>query len=576
MPDDIYCIIRNVRELCWQRGTYLVDGQMHGMFLWSMEMTHKKTMINTLLVAALFGGVNAAQAADVPAGTKLADVQQLVKGNGSEPATLDPHKTEGTVESNILRDLFEGLVASGPKGEILPAMAESWETKDNKNYVFHLRKDAKWSNGDPVTAHDFEFAFKRAVDPKTASPYSWYLEIPTIANASDIIAGKKPADTLGVKAVDDYTFEVQLEKAVPYFVSMLSHTTTYPVPKKVIEKYGDKWTQPGNMVSNGAYKLKDWVVNERVDVERNPNYWNNAKTVINTVTYLPIQSTNAELNRYLAGEVDLTYNMPIERFKQMKKELPNEVKVSGYVGTYYYQYNFKKKPFDDVRVRTALSYAIDRNVIADKVMGKGETPGYTLVPDFVDGFKPVAPEWSKLTQADRDAKAKALLTEAGFGPDKPLKFELLYNTDDNHKKVAVAVASMWKKLGVQVSLVNQEWKTYLETKKQGQFDVGRAGWIADYNEASSMLDLMQTTHGNNDGKYSNPTFDKLMNESRNQVDADARNKLYVQAEEILAQDMPIAPIYQYVTSRMVKSYVGGYPANPLDNLYSKDMYIIAH
>jgi len=541
-----------------------------------MEMTHKKTMINTLLVAALFGGVNAAQAADVPAGTKLADVQQLVKGNGSEPATLDPHKTEGTVESNILRDLFEGLVASGPKGEVLPAMAESWETKDNKHFVFHLRKDAKWSNGDPVTAHDFEFAFKRAVDPKTASPYSWYLEIPTIVNASEIIAGKKAADTLGVKAVDDYTFEVQLEKAVPYFVSMLSHTTTYPVPKKVIEKFGDKWTQPGNMVSNGAYVLKDWVVNERVDVERNSNYWNNAKTVINKVTYLPIQSTNAELNRYLAGEVDLTYNMPIERFKQMKKELPNEVKVSGYVGTYYYQYNFKHKPFDDVRVRTALSYAIDRNVIADKVMGKGETPGYTLVPDFVDGFKPVAPAWSKLTQAERDAKAKELLTEAGYGPGKPLKFELLYNTDDNHKKVAVAVASMWKKLGVQVSLVNQEWKTYLETKKQGQFDVGRAGWIADYNEASSMLDLMQTTHGNNDGKYSNPAFDKLMNESRNQVDADARNKLYVQAEEILAKDMPIAPIYQYVTSRMVKSYVGGYPANPLDNLYSKDMYIIAH
>jgi oligopeptide transport system substrate-binding protein len=541
-----------------------------------MEMTHRKTIINTLLLTALFGGATLAHAADVPAGTKLAPEQTLVKGNGSEPATLDPQKVEGTPESNVLRDLFEGLVSSGPKGETLPGVAESWETKDNKHYVFHLRKDAKWSNGDPVTAHDFVFAFQRAVDPKTASPYSWYMEIPTIINASDIIAGKKPADTLGVKAVDDHTFEVQLEKAVPYFVSMLSHTTTYPVPKKVIEKFGDKWTQPGNMVSNGAYVLKDWVVNERVDVERNPNYWNNGKTVINKVTYLPIQSTNAELNRYLAGEVDLTYNMPIERFKQMKKELPDEVKVSGYVGTYYYQYNFKHKPFDDVRVRTALSYAIDRNVIADKVMGKGETPGYTLVPDFVDGFKPVAPAWSKLTQAERDAKAKELLTEAGYGPGKPLKFELLYNTDDNHKKVAVAVASMWKKLGVQVSLVNQEWKTYLETKKQGNFDVGRAGWIADYNEASSMLDLMQTTHGNNDGKYSNPTFDKLMSESRNQVDAEARNKLYVQAEEILAKDMPIAPIYQYVTSRMVKPYVGGYPANPLDNIYSKDMYIVAH
>lgn len=539
-------------------------------------MTHKKTIINTLLMAALFGGINMAQAADVPAGTKLADVQQLVKGNGSEPATLDPQKVEGTPESAILRDLFEGLVSSGPKGEVVPGVAESWETKDNKHYVFHLRKDAKWSNGEPVTAHDFEFAFKRAVDPKTASPYSWYLEIPTIVNASEIIAGKKPADSLGVKAVDDYTFEVQLEKAIPYFVSMLSHTTTYPVPKKVVEKFGDKWTQPGNMVGNGAYVLKEWVVNERIGVERNKNYWNNAKTVIDKVTYLPIQSTNAELNRFLAGEIDMTWNVPIERFKQLKKDYPGDLKVEGLVSTYYYQFNTKKKPFDDVRVRTALSYAVNRDVIADKVMGQGQRPAYGLTPDYVDGFKPVVADWSKMTQADRDAKAKALLQEAGFDTSKPLKFELLYNTDDNHKKVAVAVASMWKKLGVQVSLVNQEWKTYLETKKQGQFDVARAGWTADYNEASSMLDLMQTTHGNNDGKYSNPDFDKLMNESRDQVDAASRNKLYVQAEAILAKDMPIIPIYQYVQPRMVKSYVGGYPSNPLDNLYSKDMYIIAH
>ena len=344
-------------------------------------MTHRKTIINTLLLTALFGGATLAHAADVPAGTKLAPEQTLVKGNGSEPATLDPHKTEGTVESNILRDLFEGLVTSGPKGETLPGVAESWETKDNKHFVFHLRKDAKWSNGEPVTAHDFVFAFQRAVDPKTGSPYAWYMELPTIVNASAIIAGKKPADTLGVKASDDYTFEVQLEKAIPYFVSMLSHTTTYPVPKAVIEKFGDKWTQPANMVSNGAYKLKGWVVNERVDVERNPNYWNNAKTVVEKVTYLPIQSTNAELNRYLAGELDITYNMPIERFKQMKKEHPSEVQVSGYVGTYYYTFNTKRKPYDDVRVRTALTYAIDRNVIADKVMeglGISRIPGICM------------------------------------------------------------------------------------------------------------------------------------------------------------------------------------------------------
>ncbi|PJG59010.1 ABC transporter substrate-binding protein [Aeromonas cavernicola] len=538
-------------------------------------MTHKKAMIPTLFMAAVVAAIPATHAADVPAGTQLAKVQELVKGNGAEPASLDPHKTEGVPESQILRDLFEGLISSGPKGEVLPGVAQSWETKDNKHYLFHLRKNAKWSNGDPVTAHDFEYAFKRAVDPKTASPYAWYLEIPTIINASDIIAGKKPAETLGVKAIDDYTFEVQLEKAVPYFVSMLSRTTTYPVPKKVIAQFGDKWTQPGNMVSNGAYALSQWVVNERIEVERNKHYWNDAKTVINQVTYLPIDN-NADLNRYLAGEVDMTYQMPIERFKQMKKEKPDELKVTGYVGTYFYTFNVKRKPYDDVRVRTALTYAIDRNVIADKVMGQGQQPAYGLVPDFVDGFKPTAPEWSKLTQAERNTQAKGLLSEAGYGPGNPLKLDLLYNTDDNHKRVAVAVASMWKQLGVEVSLVNQEWKTYLDSLKQGQFDVARRGWIADYNEASSLLDLMQTTHGNNDGKYSNPAFDQLMDSSRDQVDAAARSKVYQQAEALLAKDMPIAPIYQYVTARMVQPYVGGYPANPLDELHSKEMYIVAH
>ncbi|SIP92675.1 oligopeptide transport system substrate-binding protein [Aeromonas sp. RU39B] len=537
-------------------------------------MTHKKTIINTLLVAALFGG--AVQAAEVPAGTKLAAVQELVKGNGSEPATLDPAKTEGTVESNVQRDLFEGLVTTGPKGEIRPAVAESWDTKDSKVFTFHLRKDAKWSNGDPVTAHDFVFAFRRVVDPKTGSPYSWYLETPGVVNAHEIINGKAKPEDLGVKAVDDYTFEVTLEKPLSYFVSMMAHTTVYPEPQKVIEKFGDKWTQPGNMVSNGAYTLKEWVVNEKIVLERNKQYWDDGKTVINKVTYLPIQSQNADMNRYLAGEVDMTYETPIEHFKRLKKERPNEVRVTGYVGTYYYEFNTKKKPFDDVRVRTALSYAIDRNVIADKVMGQGQTPGYTLVPDFMDGFKPAVPEWAKLTQAQRDAKAKEELAAAGYGPGHPLKFELLYNTSENHKKVAVAVASMWKKLGVEVSLVNQEWKTYLQTKSSGNFDVARAGWIADYNEASSMLDLKQTTHGNNDGKYSNPEFDKLMADSRSKTDSVERNKIYAQAEAILDKDLPIAPIYQYVTARLVKPYLGGYPENPLDNLYTKDMYIIAH
>ena len=507
---------------------------------------------------------------------KLAEVQELVKGNGAEPVTLDPAKAEGIYELNVQRDLFEGLVTTGPNGEIRPAVAERWDNQDNKVYTFYLRKNAKWSNGEPVTAGDFVYAFRRVVDPKTGSPYSWYLDTPGIVNASAIIRGKLKPEELGVKAIDDHTFQVTLESPLSYFVSMMAHSTVYPEPQKVIEKYGDKWTQPGNLVGNGAYSLKEWVVNEKIVLERSKSYWDDAHTTINKVTYLPIQSQHADMNRYLAGEVDMTYETPIEQFKRMKQDRPDEVRVTGYVGTYYYDFN-TKKPFDDVRVRKALANAIDRAVIADAVMGQGQKPAYGLVPEFVDGFVPEVPAYAKLSQVQRNEEAKKLLKAAGFDGAHPLKFELLYNTSENHKKVAVAIASMWKKtLGVEVALVNQEWKSYLETKSSGDFDVVRAGWMADYNEASSMLDLKQTTHGNNDGKYSNPKFDELMAKSREVADAEERNRLYAQAEAILVEDMPIANIYQYVAARLVKPYVGGYPNNPLDNLYTKDMYIIAH
>ncbi|GAA3708902.1 ABC transporter substrate-binding protein [Oceanisphaera sediminis] len=539
-------------------------------------MTRKKTTLAmTILSGTLLAGPG--WAAEVPAGVQLAKVQHLVKGNGAEPATLDPHKTEGVPESNIQRDLFEGLVVSGPRGETLPGVAERWETDDNMRFVFHLRADARWSNGEPVTAEDFVYGFRRAIAPQTASPYSWYLEIPTIINASAILKGEQEASTLGVTALDERTLEIRLEQPVPYFVTMLAHTTTYPVNRKVIEQHGDNWTRPGNLVSNGAYTLSDWVVNEKIELVRNTHYWNNEKTVIDKVSYLPIASQNAAMNRFLAGELDLTNEMPIEHFKRLQKEHPQEVRVTGYVGTYYYQFNTRKPPFDDVRVRKALSYAIDRDVIARLVMGQGQKPGYTMTPEIVDGFTPPTLEWAGWSQKERDNRARELLNEAGFNKQNPLKFELLYNTSENHKKVAVAVASMWKKhLGAEAELVNQEWKTYLDTKTQGNFDVSRAGWIADYNEASSMLDLLLTTHGNNDGKYSNPEFDALMKASRAIVEPEARNAKYTQAEEILAEDMPIAPIYQYVTARLVQQYVGGYPDNPLDNLYSRDMYILAH
>ncbi|MGF1736042.1 ABC transporter substrate-binding protein [Photobacterium satsumensis] len=516
-------------------------------------------------------------AADVPEGVKLAAKQELVRGNGTEVASLDPHKTEGVPESHVIRDLLEGLVNQDENGNTVPGVAESWETTDNRTFTFHLRKDAKWSNGDPVTAHDFVYSFKRAVDPATASPYSWYLEMTTMKNADDIIAGKADKNTLGVSATDDNTLVIELEQAVPYFVKMMGHTTVKPVNRKVVEKFGDNWTKPENFVGNGAYTLDNWVVNERIVLTRSENYWDNENTVINKVTFLPIENQVAEMNRFLAGEIDITNELPNEHFRRLEKQHADSVSISGNLCSYYYGFNNQKAPFDDVRVRKALSYAIDRDIVTKALLGQGQKSGYFLTPEITANFNPVTPEYGQMTQKERNAKAKELLEEAGFGPSNPLNFTLLYNTSENHKKIAVAVASMWKKnLNVTANLENQEWKTYLDTRRQGDFDVTRAGWCGDYNEASSFLSLMQSNNSSNDPRYNSKAYDAIMAKALESTSDAEREQLYIQAEQLLAEDMPIAPIYQYVKARLVNPQVGGYPANNAeDKLFSKDMYIIA-
>ncbi|EEX66812.1 oligopeptide ABC transporter substrate-binding protein OppA [Vibrio metoecus] len=516
-------------------------------------------------------------AANVPAGTKLAPVQELVRGNGTEVASLDPHKTEGVPESNVIRDLLEGLVNQDANGNVVPGVAESWETTDNKTFTFHIRKEAKWSNGDPVTAQDFVYSFQRAVDPATASPYSWYMEYTKMINAKEIIAGEKDKSTLGVKAIDDKTLMFELESPVPYFVMMMGHTTVKPVHKATVEKYGEQWTKPEHFVGNGAYVLDKWVVNERLELKRNPQYWDDKNTVLNKVTYLPIENQVAEMNRFLSGEIQITNELPLEHFKRLKKEHPESVQVQGQLCTYYYGFNTAKAPFDDVRVRQALSYAIDRDVISDAILGQGQKPAYFLTPEITAGFSPEMPAYGKMTQKERVAEAKKLLEAAGYSKSNPLKFTLLYNTSENHKKIATAVQSMWKTtLGVDIALENQEWKTFLDTRRQGNFDATRAGWCGDYNEASSFLTLLMSSNSSNDSKYHSAEYDATLEKAMTSTSEEERQKLYADAEKLLARDMPIAPIYQYVRSRLVSPTVGGYPSNNAeDKIYMKDLYIKA-
>jgi len=543
-----------------------------------MSIITKKSLIAAGVFAALIAG--SAAAAEVPAGVKLADKQTMIRNNGAEPQSLDPNKIEGVPEANVSRDLFEGLLITSTKdGHPIPGVAESWDNKDFKVWTFHLRKDAKWSNGEPVTAQDFVYSWQRLVDPKTASPYASYPQYGHILNVDEIIDGKKPTTDLGVKAIDDHTLEVTLSEPVPYFYKLLVNPAMSPVNKTAIDKFGEKWTQPANIVTNGAYKLKDWVVNERIVMERNPNYWDNKDTVIDQITYLPISSEVTDVNRYRSGEIDMTYNnLPIELFQKLKKEIPTEVHVDPYLCTYYYEIHNQKAPFNDARVRTALKLGLDRDIITNKVKAQGDLPAYGYTPPYTDGAKLTEPDWFKLTQEQRNAEAKKLLAEAGYTADKPLSFSLLYNTSDLHKKLAIAAASIWKKnLGVDVKLVNQEWKTFLDTRHQGTYDVARAGWCADYNEPTSFLNTMLSDSSMNTAHYKSPAFDAIMKETLKVTDEAQRSALYDKAEQQLGKDSAIVPVYYYVNARLVKPWVGGYTGkDPMDNIYTKDLYIIKH
>jgi len=536
----------------------------------------KSAAIGASLTLGLMGSVYAASTHPVT-GETLADSQvfrlRLLDGIPS----LDPQLMEDVTGFNFARDLFEGLLNQDADGNLVPGVATSWEANESNDvYTFHLRENAKWSNGDPVTAHDFVYAWQRSVDPATASPYSWYVDMMSIKNASDILSGDKDKSELGVRAVDDYTFEVSLTAPLPYFASMTVLATVFPVHQATIEKHGAEWTRPENMVSNGAYVLKEWVLKERTVRERNPMYWNNEATIIDRVETQVINDENIAFTRYLAGELDMTA-VPSGQFIRLKEERPEETLSLPYLGSYYYSFNLDAngpEVFKDVRVRQALSYAVDRNVITDNILQGGQHPAYNVTPLATASFIDPQIEYANWTQAERDAKANELLAAAGYGPDNPLEFNLLYNTSETHKKIATAISAMWdQKLGVKAIPTNMEWKTMLETGRNKDFDMIRYAWIGDYNEASTFLDLHRTGGAQNWASYANPEVDALLDEAKTSKDP---NAAYTQIEKILARDMPLVPIYHYTSVLMKNTALKGWPMqNIQQNWYSKDMYFVA-
>jgi oligopeptide transport system substrate-binding protein len=516
-------------------------------------------------------------AANVPQGTELAARQELVRNNGSEPASLDPHKVESDVEFNIISDLFDGLVAVNLDGSIEPRLAQAWENKDNTIWVFHLRPNATWSDGTAITAKDFVWSWQRLVDPKTASPYASYPGNMHIQNAREIALGEKPLDTLGVKAVDDNTLEIHLSQPNAAFLAMLAHPSMVPVDKILISRFAEKWTKPEHIVTSGPYKLSEWVVNEKIIAQRNTRYWNNKATVINTVTYLPISSETADVNRYKAGEIDITNTIPVNQFAQLKASMGSQVSVLPLLSTYYYELNTTKAPFNDARVRRALNMALDKDIIAEKVMGQGQRPAWLISQPEIGGVTLKAPDYASWPREKRIEEARKLLNEAGYNGAHPLSFNLLYNTMETHQRLAIAVSSMWKKnLGVEAKLQNQEWKTMLDTMHTGNFDAVRYAWIADYDDAVTFLNNFRTGDSENTSKYSNPAYDEVLHNAAKAKDVAERGRYYQQAEDMLAQDVPAIPLYHYVRTHLVKPWVGGFEPDRLGRFYTKDLYIKKH
>src|SRR5688572_2033169 len=479
--------------------------------------------------------------------------------NGSEPGSIDPHHASGDWENRILGDYIEGLVAEDALADAIPGQAESWDiSADGLTYTFHLRDGIKWTDGEPVKASDFEYAFRRLFNPATAADYA-YLQYP-IKGGSEIADGSMPVDSadFGVKSIDDKTLEITLEGPTPYFLQALTHYTAYPVPAHVIEAKGDDWTNVENIVANGPYMITEWVPGNYIKSVKNPDYYDAANVQIDEVYYYVQDDLAAAFSRYRAGEYDILTDLPGDQQQMVKDQMVGEGHFTPFLGIYYYVINQEKEPFNNPDVRQALSMAINRDVIGPDVLGSGELPAYGWVPPGTanyEGVEPYQPEWVEATYEERVNTAKEIMSGLGYTPENPLTLQLKYNTNDNHQRVAVAIQSMWSEIGVNAELFNSETAVHYDALRAGDYDVGRAGWLLDYSDPSNVLELLQTgveqdgetmNWGNNYGRYSNPEFDSLVKQATTEADLAKRAKMLGEAEKIAMDEFGAIPIYWYL------------------------------
>ncbi len=500
----------------------------------------------------------------------------LLLSNGTEPEDLDPHLVTGVPEHNIISALIEGLVSEDPKDlHPIPGIAERWEiSEDGKKYTFFLRPDALWSNGEPVTAHDFHKSFERMLTPSMGSEYAYMLY--SMKNAEAFNTSKiKDFSKVGSRVVDQRVLEITLENATPYFLSLINHYTWYPVHIPTVEKHGpisqrgNKWTKPGNFVGNGPFKLKEWRLNDVVIVEKNPTYWDADSVKLNEIHFYAIDQANTEERSFRAGQLHNIYTMPLGKIDRYKRDYPDLIKIEPYAGTYFYRINVTKPPTNNPLVRRALAMAIDREAIVENVTRGGQLAANFFTPPGTGGYT------SRARVPSDVEKARNLLAEAGYpnGENFP-KLEILYNTQEGHRRIAEAIQEMWKKsLNIDITLVNQEWKVFLAAQRQIDYQICRAGWIGDYVDPNTFLDMWTSWSQQNQTGWSSEEYDGLIREASRTQNMKARLELFQEAEAILMDEVPIIPIYIYTRVYALHPSVKGWFANILDHHPYKDIWL---
>jgi len=484
----------------------------------------------------------------------------LVRGIGSEPESFDPHKAVGTSASVVIYDLFEGLVTVDANGEVAPGAAESWTTNPDRSvYTFKLRPNLRWSDGTALTSADFVYSMRRLLAPETAARYASFLYV--IKGARAVNTQKAPPETLAVRAVDPRTVVFELEAPAPQFLEILTGVAAVAVPRHIIEKFGREWTRPGNIASNGAYKLTDYSPNTFIKAARNDNFHSASAVKIDGINYVPIEDDNASLKRFQSGELDITQRFPPEQLDKLRREKNRSLRVAPGRGSTMLALNTRKKPFDDPRVRQALALALDRDVLTGKILRKTAEPAYFMVPSSISGYDSRRPDWAAQPLQARQQQARTLLAQAGFGPGKPLRFTMQYYTESKTRTLAVAMVSMWRAVGVNCELINKDLGSVISSVNAGDYQVSLYAWYSSFDDPYTFLDLFTVKPRGSITGYANPQYDSAVRAANRIADPAERYQALAEAETLLMRDMPAIPLFFAEGQKLVGPRVSGWIDN---------------